>query len=291
MSPVVSIALITYNHERWIRDAIAGIHRQQIDFPCEIVVADDASSDATFQILQQELDNERFRVNFLPHDQRLGMHQNWLRALDACQGEFVAVLEGDDYWTAPEKLSQQVSALRSHPEWTGCSHRIEVIDREGTPLYLMPPPDQVFEETNFRDLIARNRITTVSVMYRNGLRPEYPAEFLSLKQIDWPMHLLHAQQGTIGFLPEVMAVYRHHGEGVWTAQTLSQQLEHIYRAWDAFEDYFGSDYSSLIRERRLEELENVCRLLSEAENSKDFRLGRTLLKPYRLLRNWLSTGK
>lgn len=286
MTPTVSIALITYNHERWVRDAVAGIRQQDADFPCEIVVADDSSSDATRHILEEELQSAGIPSRFLSADERLGMHDNWMRALNACEGKYIALVEGDDYWSDPRKLSRQVAALEDNPDWSGCHHRVQVVDDREQPLYLLPPSESDFSETTFDDLIAWNRISTVSVIYRNGLVSELPAGFYALKQLDWSLHLLHARQGPLGFLPETMAVYRRHEQGAWNSQSLAEQMTSIFRTWDAFEDYFGSEHSPRIREKRIEQVQHVCGLLAEAENSKDFRLGRALLKPYRFFRNW-----
>jgi glycosyltransferase involved in cell wall biosynthesis len=123
--------MLTYNHEAWIASAIDSALAQSVPFSVEILVADDCSTDGTREIVREyaERHPETIRT-FLP-DQNLGVAGIWLRAARQCRGEYVAILEGDDYWTSPEKLARQVALLDSHRDWVSCFHGATLFTRRG----------------------------------------------------------------------------------------------------------------------------------------------------------------
>jgi glycosyltransferase involved in cell wall biosynthesis len=104
----VSVLMITYNHEKFIAQAIDSILMQQTDFEYEIVVGDDFSKDRTRAILDNYKKKHPSKIKLLFPDRNLGMHRNFIQTLNSCQGQYVALLEGDDYWTSPYKLQKQV---------------------------------------------------------------------------------------------------------------------------------------------------------------------------------------
>src|SRR5215210_1594510 len=121
--PEVSVLVITYNHGRFVRQALDGVAMQQTTFDVEVVLADDYSQDSTLEILKEyEANNPHVRL--LPSERRLGINLNYKRGFDACRGRYVAVLEGDDYWTSPRRLEILSAFLRQHPECSFCFNRI-----------------------------------------------------------------------------------------------------------------------------------------------------------------------
>src|SRR5712692_739118 len=115
VTPKLSVLLITYNHEKYIRQALDGVMMQKTDFDFEIVVADDHSLDSTIAIIEEyQADNHNIRV--LPSERNVGITRNYQRGFGACRGEYIAVLEGDDFWISPTKLRTLVAFLEQHPE-------------------------------------------------------------------------------------------------------------------------------------------------------------------------------
>ncbi len=131
--PKVSVAIITYNHEAYIRQAVESVLRQVTDFAVQVVIGEDCSTDATKEILL-ELDRAYpGRLELLFNDVNLGMSENAFRVRQRCTGEYLALLDGDNYWTATDKLQRQVDFLDSHPEYIGAAHQVAVVDRNGDP--------------------------------------------------------------------------------------------------------------------------------------------------------------
>lgn len=211
-APKVSVVSISYNQEAYIRDALDGFVAQQTDFPVEVIIADDASTDATPVIIQEYVD--RYPQLFRPmlRSQNIGVHANFVATLSAARGEYVALCEGDDYWTDPLKLAKQVQFLDRHPEAAVCFHPVRVIyenggkDREFPPLVWR-------HDLSLDTLLARNFIQTNSVVYRR--QPQYDDIPANIMPIDWYLHVRHAKGGEIAMLSETMAVYRRHAQGIW----------------------------------------------------------------------------
>ena len=132
MEPKLSVVFITYNHEPFIKEALDSVLMQEVDFPYEIVVGEDCSTDCTRDILR-EYDREHpglFKLLF--RDKNLGAPtRNVYETAMACRGEYLAFLEGDDYWTVPYKLQRQVDFLDSHPEYMGTTAGLKIINERG----------------------------------------------------------------------------------------------------------------------------------------------------------------
>src|ERR1700733_15495950 len=113
----LSVAVVTYNHESFIRQAIESALAQRVKFDYEIVVANDCSTDGTQGIVEDLSRIYPNRIFSLSQKQNVGMPRNLSAAVAACRGEYVALLEGDDYWTRPDKLQKQVEFLDQHPDY------------------------------------------------------------------------------------------------------------------------------------------------------------------------------
>lgn len=114
-TPQVSVCMITYGHEKYIREAIEGVLMQECDFEIELIIANDCSPDQTDAVIQNILENHPRAawIKYFRHDKNLGMIPNFLFALNQCKGEFVAMCEGDDYWITKDKLQKQIAVLES----------------------------------------------------------------------------------------------------------------------------------------------------------------------------------
>lgn len=115
---LVTVCLITYAHEDYIEQAINSILEQKTSFDYELLIADDCSPDATYEIIQRIINNhpQGFRIRYVKHDKNIGMTPNFKYVLSQSKGKYTAICEGDDYWTDPLKLQKQVDYLEAHPE-------------------------------------------------------------------------------------------------------------------------------------------------------------------------------
>jgi len=244
--PKLSVCMITYNHDEYIEQAVESVLSQLTQFPIELVIGEDASSDGTAAKIGPFLVNPvpvKIRARF--NTENLGMLENFVRTLAECEGEYIALLEGDDYWTDASKLQQQVDFLESNPEFSMCYHPVDVLrgnKLESDTLTLDAP-----EISSIRELAKGNFMHTCSVVFRARLFDEFPESFFSSTVGDYFLHMLNARFGLIKRLPHKMAVYRIHGGGVWSSQ-VGVDLK-ILNYLDAMIGCFDSEIDQLLKER------------------------------------------
>jgi glycosyltransferase involved in cell wall biosynthesis len=242
----VSVAMVTYNHERFISQAIESALMQQVNFDYEIVIGEDCSTDHTRDIVIDYQQRYPDKIRLLLPEKNLGAKKNGIQVHKACQGEYIALLDGDDYWTFPHKLQKQVDFLDTHPECAICFHSVKVIydDCSQEPFIRRPPRQK--EIYALKDLLVDNFIPACSTMFRNGLFGEFPDWFHVLPIGDWLLHILNAQHGDIGYINEVMGARRVHSGGVWsrTGIRMSQEALEFYKVMNT---YLNFRYDRIIR--------------------------------------------
>ncbi|WP_263217569.1 glycosyltransferase [Pseudomonas atacamensis] len=247
----ISVLLVAYNHEKHIRQALNSLFGQVFDGIIELVVADDKSTDRTLSIIKEyEGADSRFIFKYLDCSENLGITQNYKRGFAACTSEFVAVLEGDDYWISPRKLQRQVCFLTEHWEADVCSVNYYVYEEDRAQLSPRVPPSAGHRFISARELIADNVVGNFSTcMYRRSALNRLPEGLFDIKSYDWITNIVLARTSLIGFLEEPMSVYRLHGSGVWTKtphlDKLKTQLA-ILPAYDSLTDnVFHDDFERL----------------------------------------------
>jgi glycosyltransferase involved in cell wall biosynthesis len=234
--PRLTVLLVTYEQEDYVAEALNSVMDQDVEGPVEIVVADDASTDGTLEIVSSYQGRDpRFRFRVLDHSINQGITRNYQRAFAACETEYVAVLEGDDYWISPEKLSRQVSFLERHPECPMCAVNYLVYEE---PLGRFTPRTDQRSGVRLltaRDQIADNLASNFSTsMYRLSELRRLPPSLFETTSYDWIVNICVARQGPIGFIEEPMSVYRLHPGGAWTG---SSRLEQLQAQLDVLADY------------------------------------------------------
>lgn len=217
--------MLTYNHEQYIKQALDSVLTQQTDFDVEIVIGEDCSTDNTRAIVVDYAQRYPGRIRALLHEKNVGMSRNVVQVLKACTGEYIALLEGDDFWTDSKKLQKQVSFLDANPDYAISAHNVTVIKsnsqtRDSHSLYHSAPP---FDTYTIAELSRGNPLPTASCVYRNcftaGPSPTGVPEWLNYAKIgDFCMHMLTARFGKVKYFHQVMAAYRVHQGGVWSIQ-------------------------------------------------------------------------
>jgi glycosyltransferase involved in cell wall biosynthesis len=215
----VSVCMISYNHEPYIRQAIESILSQDVDFQIELVISDDCSPDGTAAICV-EFARRDPRVRLLPRDRNLGVMGNFSRALMSCTGEYIAVCEGDDYWTNPQKLRKQVQFLDAHPTYAGTTHQSMVtIDNLAVHTFKENVPSTL----TTADLIGGRLFHTASVMFRRPAIDLF-CESPPVLSCDRLLNICISLLGKVHYSRECMCVYRRHGGGM-SYQVTSDQLK------------------------------------------------------------------
>jgi len=241
----VSVQMVTFNHEQFIAKAIDSLLMQRTNFDYEIVIGEDCSTDNTRNILLEY--NEKYPGKFvlLLNEKNLGMQKNGSQALRACKGEYVALLEGDDYWTCPEKLQKQVDFLDSHPECATCFHDALIVHEDGIEEPKSYRPSQK-DFSTVTDLLFDNFIPTSSVMFRRCLFAKIPDWISTLKMGDWPFHILNAHHGKVGYIDETMSIYVVHRGGVWSTKDWQYHVLAIIEMFEVLENKLEPKYAVII---------------------------------------------
>jgi glycosyltransferase involved in cell wall biosynthesis len=244
----VSVLVTTYNHEKFIAQAIDSVLAQEATFDYEVVIGEDCSTDSTRDIVLAFRKRYPDKIRLLLPHENLGFCGNVIfeRALKACQGQFVALLDGDDYWTSPHKLQRQVDFLEDHPECAICFHDVAQIREDGSPGDWDYTPPGKKKISSFEDLLPRNFIGTCSAVFRTGLYGELPDWFHKIALSDWFFHILIAQYGKIGYIDEVMGVHRVHSGGVWSRRSYSHMFEGEIEFYKYINAYLDFRYDEII---------------------------------------------
>lgn len=218
-APKCTVITFAYNHENFIRDCIESVASQQLDCSLEHIIVDDASTDATPLIIEEMAKKYKHIKPILckqkpPTTVNIGFL--------SCQSQYVALCDGDDYFTDKQKLHKQISFLDNYPDCSLCFHYANVVFENGKKSYLYPPPEALPRGArimcSIKVLLQCNPMQTSSVMYRWRFREGLPPWFNPLLVPgDWYWHLLHAEIGGVGFIPEVMSVYRRHRGAVFSS--------------------------------------------------------------------------
>jgi glycosyltransferase involved in cell wall biosynthesis len=253
----LSVLTLTYNHAAFIEENIKGVIAQQTDFPIQHIIADDASNDGTQDIILQYAEKYPHIVPIFQKT-RTYTFGNIHTLFSMGRTEYVAICDGDDYFTDPGKLQTQVDFLDAHRDCALCFHPVRVTyedDAERERIY--PPVEELPRGVRLfyylSDLIKCNLIQTNSVMYRWRFRDGLPDWFRpDLCPGDWYWHLLHAERGKIGFINRIMSVYRRHKAGVYYLSEVDR-LKHRgilgvkeLEAYDVINQHFGRKFESIV---------------------------------------------
>lgn len=214
-NPLVSICCITYNHEQYIRDALDGFVMQKTNFPFEIVISDDCSKDNTRAIIAEYKEKYPDLFHDVSPKKNMGVFVNFRYVQDSAKGKYIALCEGDDYWTDPYKLQKQVDILEADETLMACCTNCKIVDnynniiedKRGSVVR-----DNITGRYNLRDFFRDDHFyPTLSVVYRNVNREEIRAKHFHTENAflgDWTLWVCLLIYGDMYYLDEVTCVYR-----------------------------------------------------------------------------------
>ena len=216
--------MITYGHEKYIKEAIKGVFIQRTSFSVELIIANDCSPDHTDEVVHKFLKNtpSNITVKYSRHDENKGMNENFLWALEQASGKYIALCEGDDYWTDPLKLQKQVDFLEENEEYVIHSGKAQILKDNKLGKTIGDPLSK--KTYDIADFYTKNNLVTCTAMFRNISISL--SNFEGLVFGDWKLYtlLLSQKSGNLAYVADVIySVYRIHEGGVM--QKITRQHE------------------------------------------------------------------
>lgn len=218
-NPKVSVVVVTYNHANFIDQALNSVLSQETDFGFEVIISEDASTDGTTDIVRAWRDRHPQRIRLILSKQNVRSNQVVARAFAAARGDYVALLDGDDFWTSSAKLQRQVDVLDADPTLSLCFTNAEVVDGSANPSGGLWTSPKLGRRLSLSDLWQGNPFATCGSLFRRSSAPAIPEWYDGFFPVtDWPLYILFAEHGEIAYLPEAMGAYRLHQGGLYSAQ-------------------------------------------------------------------------
>lgn len=230
--PKVSVCMITYGHEQFIEEAINGVLMQQGKFKIELIIANDCSPDKTEEIIQNIISKQAKGnlIKYYKHDKNIGMMPNFIFALEHCTGNYIALCDGDDYWTDPLKLQMQIDYLFANATLVGCFHDAVLVNQasEIISLEYYHPTKNYFSQ---EDCLIRlgSSYATCSLMFKSETFQQKLPDWFIKRPCDEFLDLLITQKGVLGYFPRNLCAYRVHDRGIWQGSSLTDRLREKFR--------------------------------------------------------------
>lgn len=242
---MVSVVMITYNHEEFISEALNSILTQQVDFRYEIIVGDDASTDKTSDIVMEYYRKYPNIIVPVLREENLGSTMNGYDILMRAKGKYIALLEGDDYWTDPQKLKLQVDFLENNEIYVACTHKFQTVDHTGRIIEKNPQWTFQGREYSWKEFLSWVLPSQVGTwVYRNfHKRNDIDSTLLykaNPRASDTTNLLLMLQLGDIYNIDRVMSHYRRDYRSIsasWSSIPLFDRRYNIYCLARYYEDY------------------------------------------------------
>jgi glycosyltransferase involved in cell wall biosynthesis len=243
---LVDILMPVYNHEKFIGQALQGVVEQKADFKFRLLIGEDCSTDGTRMIIEQY--QKKFPSVIFPffREENLGPYKNSGLLFDEIRSKYVALCEGDDFWTDPLKLQRQVDFLEGHPEYAICAHAVYEFLEDKKTLNCLSEQPRTYTIEDLAEL--GNFIPTVSTVYRNPYE-KMPEWFITCPVGDFPLHMLNAARGKIFYLPEPMAVYRKF-TGIHGPKPLAKRYIPWYKTLDILVGRFNDAKIDMLLRRQ-----------------------------------------
>lgn len=257
---IVSIVIVSFNQEQFISAAFKSVLMQRLPtgMCAHIVVADDKSTDNTLlkiKEIEQEWRNSEECEGLLPEDtpiqyldapSNLGMSQNYHRAFKNCEGEYIALLEGDDYWSSPYHLQQHIIFLDRHRECSMSMNNLTYHFYEKGEFLLQEwmYKDEPHYVSTKEQISQGNQLGNLSAcVLRNKCVKELPDDFYQLGFADWMLGVMLSQQGLLGLLKESTSVYRINMNGRWASKSDKEKCDTLLKCIDKYNGYQDGKYN------------------------------------------------
>lgn len=266
-TPFVSVVCIAYNHEAFISQAIEGVLMQKTSFPIELIIGEDCSTDRTREICKTYKEKHPEIIKLMLPEKNLGMMPNFIATLQEGKGKYIAICEGDDYWTDQLKLQKQVDFMEANKDFVACGHETLVI------CYLTEPPNQI-TVTNWLGIKQKNIYTgeefitsaypfhTSAIVFRNEIIFDKKVQeiFLGAFLGDRTLYAFLGNLGKVYFFDETMSVYNMRNSGIAATlhgNTLINNFKNIIKTHKKIDSYFNKKNNTAFNESNLKHFDKM----------------------------------
>ena len=237
MTPLLSVLMITYNHEAFIGRSIESVLSQKTDFPFELVIGDDHSTDNTKQIAMKYAEKYPDTIKLLSHSSNLGVIPNFQNTLERCKGRYVAILEGDDRWIDESKLQKQVNFMERNPDYVLCGGHTISESSSNKLIYNLISRFKYLRKGSLKlqtfeldEVIIANHFKTLTVVFRSEfLRQPWNPAFRASTILDWLIYislgLNNDKKARYANLPDILAAYNVHSGGIFSGTSMARRLQ------------------------------------------------------------------
>lgn len=252
----INVILITYNHAAYIREALESILMQEVSADVEIIVADDCSPDNTVGIIKEYEDKTSFKFTYLNHPHNLGYVRNYQQAFKSCSGDFVAIMEGDDYWIKTSHLQYHIDFLEKYSECSMSFNRhLRLFVDQGREEIFEWDSVNDYEQVTTTQLALGNRIGNLSCcVFRGEHITKLDQKLFDMEIADWMLGMYMGQFAPLLYLKDVTSAYRIHDNGQWSKMDERAQCQRIIELINEYDKYFDFKYTNAFTKykRRLE---------------------------------------
>ena len=222
-----TVVVLAYNAELYIADCLASIESQSTSYKIKILVHDDCSTDETVSIIDKFARSSKFDFEVVRETRnqfQINRFDFFYKLLERCESKYIALLDADDIWTAPDKLETQIGMMEENPEIAITSHPFSTFsDASSAESITWPNPEFRKTRSTYVDLARENFIGTLTVVFRRSCLPVGLIGFNTLGTGDYPLWGLISSRGTIGFIDRVMAKYRVHDSQYYNSKSISEK--------------------------------------------------------------------
>jgi len=250
-SPKVSVSIIAYNHEKYIAACLDSVVSQVTNFDFEIVVSDDCSKDRTAEIIADYALRYPDLIKPIYRNPNLGSRRNAIKTIEACIGNYIALLEGDDFWVDNNKLQVQADYLDKNQDCAFCftNNYTFYEDRPEKKEICFTEKNKPPEKFDVTFFIKHNTlIPNNTKMFRREVQPkDFPEYFFDSYSWDWTLHILQTKNSLMGYIDRVTLAYRRHPGAVYIAQTEITVLENKIKSSIGLDIFLKHKYDYRLR--------------------------------------------
>ncbi len=248
---LVDVIMLVYNHENYLKQAIEGVVLQKTNFPFRLLIGEDCSKDNSREIVKKYAAQYPDIIQPLLHEKNLGTTGNSMYIYQLLEAKYIALCEGDDFWTDDTKLQRQVDFMEANPEFSMCFTDVDILNETGTEQPY--PYDVVPRDTlTIDDFILTRKVfaPTVTLLFRNILPKMYPDFYLNGLSGDIAMHFLLTDKGPAKYLKGKTAVYRQNMGGVTKSKEhLKNADKKLFEMYEEANKYFEFKYDKTFRQK------------------------------------------